>query len=258
MNSCLYECNVMHCRVEPKHHKFNHKTYMFYLDLDEVDMISKNLALFSVDKGNIFSFMMEDHTDFGGKTVEKNIRSYLNEKGVEHRVKRIMLLTHLKTFGYIFNPVSFYYCFDENDKPVCSVVEITNTFREMKLFYLGPDTLTNNQFKSEQKKYFYISPFIDLDVPMDYHLKVPKERLDIRIDDLREHKKFFYSSLTGKSLELNNANLWWMGIKYPLITLKVIFLIHAHAGILHFIKKVPYHSKKDNPQLQKEVQRAIH
>jgi DUF1365 family protein len=216
---------------------------MFYLDLDELPEVDQSIKFLSVNKGNIFSFMHKDHTtDYGGKTVKDNILAYLKTQQVEKRVKRIMLLTHLTTFGYIFNPVSFYYCFDEKDEPVCAVVEITNTFREMKLFYLGPDTLCDGKFVSEQMKYFYISPFVPL----------------VHIDDLGDNKKFLYTSLTGKRLELNNANVLWMGFKYPFITLRVIFFIHFHAAILHFFKKVPYYPKKQNPELQKEVQRAIH
>ena len=258
MNSCLYECNVMHCRVEPKDHKFNNTTYMFYLDLDELSEVDQSIKFLSVDKGNIFSFMTKDHTDHGAKTVKENILAYLKTQQVEKRVKRIMLLTHLTTFGYIFNPVSFYYCFDEKDEPVCTVVEITNTFREMKLFYLGPDTLCDGKFVSEQMKYFYISPFVPLDIPMDYQLRIPEDQLNIHIDDLRDNKKFLYTALTGRRRQLSSANVLWMGLKYPFITLKVIFFIHLHAVILHFFKKVPYYPKKQNPELQKEVQRAVH
>jgi len=255
MNSCLYECNVMHCRVEPKKHQFNHKVFMFYLDLDELDVVVKKHWFISRNQWNLFSFYDEDHLNFGASDVRGNVEAYLKEKGLKTKVGKIMLMTNLRVLGYIFNPVAFYYCFDEHNQPLCVVPEISNTFRELKPFYLGPETFQNNQFVSQQKKYFYISPFIDLDVPMDFQMKVPNEQLDVRIDDLKDQKKFFYTSLTGKRAKLNDRALLWFGIKYPLITLKVISLIHIHAGILHYIKKMPYIKKESNPHLQKGVQR---
>ena len=254
LNSCLYECDVMHYRVTPKEHKFTHKVFMFYVDLDEIDQLSKRFTLFSRNKSNIFSFYDQDHIKFGSNHIKENILEYLKQNGITTKINRIMLLTNVRVFGYIFNPVSFYYCFDEADQPVCVVPEICNTFREIKPFFMGPETYDGKKFVSQQKKHFYISPFVELEVPMDFQLRIPNERLNIRIDDLKDNKKFLYSALTGKKVTMTNKMLLWFGIKYPFITLKVIGLIHIHAAILHYIKKIPYHKKASNPHLQKGVQ----
>lgn len=227
---------------------------MFYLDLDQLDSIAQEMRFFGRNRKNIFSFYDDDHIKFGSQVIRENIEKYVKEKGIKEKIGKVMLLTNVRVFGYIFNPVSFYYCFDEKGEPLCIVAEICNTFREIKPFFIGRDQWKNGKFKSEQKKYFYISPFIDLDIPMDFQLKVPGERLNIQIDDLKEDRKFLYTTLTGKKFELNNKNLLWFGIKYPFVTLKTIFFIHYHAAKLHFIKKLPYHKKDANKHLQKGLQ----
>ncbi|MFT5169778.1 MAG: DUF1365 family protein [Candidatus Omnitrophota bacterium] len=254
MNSCLYECNVMHHRVEPKDYKFSHRVFYFYLDLDELDKLSSKNKYFSHNQSGIFSFYDEDHINFGSENICKNIETYVKENGIEQRIDKIMLLTNVRVFGYIFNPVCFYYCFDEKGQPLCVVTEICNTFKEIKPFFMGPETLQEGAFISQQKKYFYISPFIELDVPMDFKIKIPNNSLDIRIDDLKQKKKFLYTALVGTRKELNNTTLLWYGIKYPFVTLKTIFLIHYHAAILHFIKNIPYHKKDAKKHLQKGQQ----
>lgn len=256
LNSCLYEMDIMHCRVSPKRHRFTHRIFMFYLDLDEIDRLDKSVPLFTANRRGLFQFRDEDHMQCGRPRTKENILAYIARQGVTTPVKRVMLMTNVRTAGYLFNPVSFYFCFDEGDRPVCAVAEVGNTFGEMKPFFLGPETLRGETFRSRQKKFYYVSPFIDLDVPMDFRLRVPGERLFIGIDDLKRNKKFLYTTMTGRRLPLTGLGLLWLGIKIPLVTLKVIFLIHWHAAILHFIKKLPYHRKQANPHLQREVQRG--
>ncbi len=254
MNSCIYEGKVMHSRVKPKYYKFIHDVFMFYLDLDEIDAITQRNWFISRNKPNVFSFYDKDHMDFGNKNIKENVIAYARKKGFNGPIKRVMLLTNLRVFGYVFNPVSFYYCFDENDNPLCSIAEVGNTFGEIKNFFLGPETLHKNQFLSEKKKYFYVSPFVDLDVPMDFCLKVPGEKINIKIDDLKKNKKFLYTTLTGERRKLTTFGAFKFGAIYPFITLKVIGLIHYHAAVLHFIKKIPHHKKAANPHFQREVQ----
>lgn len=256
LNSCLYEMDVMHCRVEPKKYRFKHKIFMFYLDLDELDTLDKSFPLFARNRAGMFAFRDDDHVQFSAATTKENITNYIREKGVSEEIGRIMLMTNVRTMGYIFNPVSFYFVFDKNQQPLCAISEVGNTFGEIKPFFLGPETFQRNMFRSRQKKYYYISPFIDLDIPMDFRLKIPGERLFIGIDDLKKDKKFLYTTMTGTRIPMTSKALLWLALTIPFVTLKVIFLIHWHAAILHFIKKVPHHRKSDNPHLQREVQRA--
>jgi len=255
MNSCLYECFIMHDRRSPKRYTFTHKIFMFYLDLDELPQISSFSWLLGYNQHRPYDFRDQDHISSGFSTVKENVLAYLKSKGMEQGVHRIQLLTNVRTFGYIFNPVSFYFCFDSQNNPICVVTEISNTFGELKYFYLGPDKKSTKAFSGRQVKYYYISPFTDLDNQLDFRIQVPDERLNITIDTLKNGEKFFWSSMTGPRMALTSGNLFWYTIKYPWVTLKVIFLIHWHAAMLHYVKKVSHHAKEDNPELQREIQR---
>ena len=260
-NSCLYKAQVMHHRLAPKDHRFHYNVFMFYLDLDEIDGLSKRLKFMSRNRFNLFNFRDKDHLQLPkenpdtAKNIRQHITDYLKINGVDIVNGRIMVLTNLCTMGYQFNPVSFYFCYDEKDRQVCSVVEVCNTFREMKPYFLGADTMQNDQFKLNTGKYFYVSPFIDLDTNFDFDLHIPGEKLQLKIDDYdKDGKRFFISTLTGNRKELKDSTLLLYFFSFPLITLKVIGLIHWQAVKL-WLKKLPYHKKKVNPELQKEVYR---
>lgn len=230
---------------------------MFYLDLDEIDALEKKLPFLSRNRFNVYNFADHDHLEIGGKDVKENIQLYLKSKGIDTPIKRMMLLTNLRTFGYNFNPVSFYYCFDQDNSPICVVPEIGNTFGEIKPYFLGKKYFDGKMFDSKQIKYFYISPFSDLDTYMHFRLKVPEEKLDIKIDDIQNGEKFLYATMSGERKELNNKNLFLYTLLFPFVTLKVITLIHWHALLL-FLKGLKYHAKESNPQYQREVTRVRH
>lgn len=260
MNSCLYKATVMHNRLEPKQHRFHYNVFMFYIDLDEIDMLSKGLWLISRNRFNYFSFRDSEHLQLPRenpdktKTVKQHLTDYLEQNGIAIGDGKIKLLTNLNVLGYNFNPVSFYYCFDKGNEPLCVVAEIRNTFGEMKLFLLGKNNFSLNKFHLNTTKYFYVSPFIDHDTNFDFNLVVPDEKLNVRIDDFKEEKRFFISTLTGTRETLNNINLLWYSIRFPFITLKIITLIHWNAVKL-WLKKIPYHKKSANQNLQRDVYR---
>jgi DUF1365 family protein len=260
-NSCLYKALVMHHRFAPKEHRFHYHIFMFYLDLDEIDSLSKRLKFMSRNRFNLFNFRDKDHLQLPrenpdtSKNIRQHITYYLKINGVSIGYGRIMVLTNLCTAGYQFNPVSFYFCYDEQNNPICSVVEVCNTFMEMKPYFLGIETKQGDNFKLNTQKYFYVSPFIDMDTNFDFDLNIPSEKLQISIDDYdKEGKRFFISTLSGKSKPLTDANLLLYFISFPLITLKIIGLIHWQALKL-WLKKIPYHKKDAEKELQKEVYR---
>ena len=252
MNSSLYECTVMHHRLEPLKNRFVYRIFMFHLDLDELDTLHSTMKLFSRNRFNIFSFRDSDHVNFGKTTVKENIIEYLRQNGISLNVGKIELVTHLRMFGYIFNPVSFYFCFDKEGNPVCAVPEVGNTFGEMKPYLLRPEDRTEQGFRKMTDKFFYVSPFITLDTIFDFNLHIPGEKLHVAIDDYTGGKKFFLTAVNGDRKPLTDSRLLWYVIRFPFITLQVIGLIHWQAMKL-YLKKLPYLKKSDNPELQKEV-----
>lgn len=225
---------------------------MFYLDLDEIDDLDKKVTLLSRNRFNMFNFKDRDHLVLSGRNVKENIHEYLSNNGITSLPAKIMLLTNLRTMGYVFNPVSFYFCFDDKNNPECIIAEVGNTFGEMKPYLLRKEDFFKDKFQSTLDKMFYVSPFIDLDISFEFKLSIPDKRLNLRINDFRDKNKFFLSSLTGVKRELSNASLFRYAFKYPFITVKIISAIHYQAFKL-YRKKLFYHKKDENPQYQKGV-----
>lgn len=259
MNSCLYICHVIHHRLAPKKHGFWYKVYLFYVDLDEMDLLSRKFRWLGHNRFNLFNFRDRDHLQLPKdqpdqqKTVREHLTTYLAEKDFVLGNGRVMLLTNLAVLGYNFNPVSFYFCYDENQEPLCAVAEISNTFREMKMFFIGKQDLHGDRFRQRAQKYFYVSPFTDLDTFFDFNLQIPTENLDIKIDDYdQEGKRFFISTLKGQRKGLTNGNLLRCFFSIPLIPLRVMTLIHWQAFLL-WKKNLSFHKKASNRNLQKDV-----
>jgi len=258
MNSCLYKATVMHNRLKPKQHRFHYNVFMFYLDLDEIDLLTKKFRLLSRNAFNFFSFRDREHIQLPvdkpdtKKTTKEHIVAYLKQNGISFVDQKIMLLTNLNILGYNFNPVSFYFVLDKNGTPQCAIAEVSNTFREMKPYFLGRETLLENNFHLTTTKYFYVSPFIDHDTSFNFNLAVPGEKLNIRIDDYKEGERFFISTLTGIKKELTGSRLLFYCLRFPFLTLRIISLIHWQALLLWF-RKLPYHKKNKNLHLQRDV-----
>lgn len=256
--SAIYECEVMHHRLEPKEHHFRYRIFMLALDLDEIDAVAKHVFGFARNRKSIYEFRDRDHLtlpelgDCG--TVRDHLTAWLEKNGIRlPGTSRITLVTLPRVFGYIFNPVSFFFCEEADGTPICAVVQVGNTFGEQKPYLLrepsGPGA-----FRLITPKHFYVSPFTDLDLSFDFKLTVPGGHLDIHIDDRTADRRVLLSALTGRRVPLTSARLAWFTLKYPLITLKVIFLIHWHALLLWW-KRLPWHRKAANTHLQRDVYR---
>lgn len=261
----------MHHRFFPQPHRFVYRIFMFALDLDELDSLHGKLRLFSFNRRNLYSFRDRDYLPVQEpvhnrtvadeppaiskpQSLKARVVAYLAGRGIDLSGGRVLLVTLPRVAGYLFNPVSFYFCQDRAGRPVAALAEVTNTFREMKPFVLGPDTRQGEAFSVRTPKYFYVSPFTDVDVAFDFLLRDPGEQLSVQIDDYDAGRRTLTSTLTGRRRALTDRALAWLSLKYPLITLQVIALIHWHALRL-YLKKVPWFPKAARPDAQRGLYR---
>jgi DUF1365 family protein len=260
IQSCLYECRVMHQRLAPKRYALRHALVMFWLNLDELDSLSQRLRLFSRNRFNLYSFRDADHLpNYGtaGAPLRERLQQYLATAGILLPPQApVQLLALPRIMGYVFNPISVYFCFDPQSRaPLCAVAEVGNTFGEHKLYLLpAPEGSDPTLFHLRVPKHYYVSPFSSLSLQFDFRLRAPGEALDLRVDDYDGERRVLRSGLWGSRRALSDAGLAWYALKYPLLTLKVIGLIHWHALRL-WLKGVPWHRKADSPQLQQQVLR---
>ena len=123
----VYQGTIAHTRFSTKSHKFTYKTNMLYLDLDELQGAFLGKLFWGYNKPNLASLYRSDFYGDKRKTIKKSIQSLLLNKINLHHKGKVFLLTTIRYFGFAFNPVSFYYCFDESSNIQAIVSHITNT-----------------------------------------------------------------------------------------------------------------------------------
>ncbi|POY37129.1 hypothetical protein C3K47_08715 [Solitalea longa] len=258
MNSCLYECLIMHDRLEPRKSKFHYGNLMFYLNLDEIDKIARKRWFFSRNRFNFFNFRDADHiisTDDDEQKVvplKEYITECFKENGVDVDDKQIMLLSNVCTFGYLFNPVSFYFLLDEYNDPLCSIVEVNHKSGEKRNYFIGKENLRGQRFYLDTPK-LYGSPFIENDENVHFNLEVPNKSFSIKIDDQnKDGRRVFVSTMMGKKRKLSAINLFWYSLVFPFEAVRMVTLLKWHSFKLMFRVLVHYKSMQ-NPELQREV-----
>ncbi len=272
LNSRLYECRVQHERFEPKPHRFSYRVFYLAVDLDELPELARSLRLFSVQGWNIVSLREDDylrlqdplHQPDGPVAPPVSARS-LKERVLafcaEHALQlgagaKVTLVTLPRILGYAFNPVSLYFCRSADGARRGAIAEVTNTYGEVKAYFL-PANPTRDQaaeFAAVLPKHFYVSPFSPLDVAFDFLVREPGERLAVRIDDLAQGRRTLHSTLTGEARPLTSGTLASALLRHPLVTLRVITLIHWQALRL-WLRRVPHYPKADRPELQRGLRR---
>jgi DUF1365 family protein len=255
MESAIYHCEVMHQRLVPLRHGFQYPVFYLWLDLDEVKALDRGLMWLSRNRWNLFAFFDRDHlggavTDLKSGVLERMRQDGMDVKGVE----RVRMLCFPRVLGYVFNPVVFYFAFDDGGRAVGALVQVTNTFHEQKLYSVPLDG-EGGGLRRVVTKAFYVSPFSKLDLCFDFQLAVPDEGLEIRVDDVTAAgEKVLLSRLWGRRVELTDGQLLSCAVTYPFLTLRVMALIHWHALRL-WMKRLPFFRKAADPEMQTDVLR---
>ena len=240
MNSCIYNGEVNHTRFKPIKHFLNYKTFSLFIDLDEIEQLDKSISIFSHNKFNIFSFYNKDHGDRDGNCLKKWVISNLQKYKIEGDISKIKILCYPRIFGYVFNPLSIFYCY-ENDKLKSIFYEVKNTFNEQHTYIFK--IKDGEEIKQKCKKKFYVSPFMDMETFYNFKLIDPNQRLSVMIKQTDAEGTVLTATQTGYKKEFNFKQLLINFFKYPLMTLKIISSIHFEALLLW--KKGAIYRKRD-------------
>ena len=240
MNSCIYNGEVNHTRFKPVKHFLNYKTFSLFIDLDEIQQLDKSISIFSHNKFNIFSFYNKDHGDRDGNCLKKWVISNLKKYKIEGNISKIKILCYPRIFGYVFNPLSIFYCY-ENDKLKSIFYEVKNTFNEQHTYIFK--IKDGEEIKQKCKKKFYVSPFMDMETFYNFKLIDPNQRLSVMIKQTDAEGTVLTATQTGYKKEFNFKQLLINFFKYPLMTLKIISSIHFEALLLW--KKGAIYRKRD-------------
>ena len=258
MNSCLYVGRVRHRRFTPKSHQFSYKLFLMYLDLSELPSVFDRFWLWSVGRKNVATFRREDHLGDKKLPLDVSVRNYIEDETGRRPEGPIRLLTHLSYFGFSFNPVSFYYCYDKNDENLEFIVaEVNNTpWGEQYCYILdSKDNRSNNKVQRYfENKRFHVSPFMPMDMQYDWRFTSPDDSLTVHMANYQHDKKVFDATLNLKKRDITSHNLATALIQFPMITMQVVIAIYYQALLL-WLKKIPFvnHPKVEAPESVKSA-----
>lgn len=251
LRSGIYEGRVRHRRFSPVPHAFSYRLAMLYLDLAEEDRVFRGRWFWSAGRRNIVSFRREDHLGDPATALDESVRRLVEERTGRRPAGPVRLLTHPRWFGHVFNPVSFYYCFDAADRRVETVVaEVDNTpWGERHCYVLGPgDAGTGARHRWRFPKEFHVSPFLPMDVSYDWRFTEPRGRLAVHMDLEREGRRVFDATMHLERREIAGTTLASVLLRFPFQTLRVLAAIYGQALRLK-LKGVPFfpHPSKRGP-----------
>ena len=238
----------MHRRLLPFRHRFVYRLFSVLLDLDDIPKLSKRLRLFSHNRLNLFSYHDRDHGARDGSPIRYWVNAYLREAGFDPTEFRIMTHCFPRVLGYVFNPLTIYFCYSANETLRAVLYEVKNTFGEQH-GYLVPvkfDRKGDQPIVQSCEKSFYVSPFIEMDATYRFRLKEPRQRLSILIRQSLTDGETLVATHTAGRRPLDDANLARAFLIYPFMTIKVIVGIHWEALML-WIKGARYYTRPAPP-----------
>jgi len=245
----LYVGTVMHHRMKPETHRFSYSVFSLLLDLDRLEDAGRASRFFSVDRFNLLSFHPRDHGPRDGSSLRGHVEALLAARGLAAPA-RILLLAYPRLFGYVFNPLSVYYTYDAEGQLTALVYEVRNTFGGLHTYVIPLETgqLSDAGIRQEQRKEFYVSPFIDMEQHYHFRMLPPGETVRVRILEKDGGEPLLAATFSGERTPFTSGNILRACLRVPLLTFKVMAAIHWEAFKI-WRKRVPFHPRpvKDAP-----------
>jgi len=261
MESALYVGKLRHRRFTPRPHAFSYPVYMAFLDIDRLSELMHISRLASYNKWNVTAYCERDHFGASHLSLRKRLAADAAAQGVQLPDGQIFLLTHLRYLGYVFNPVSFYYCYDRTGNLAMLMAEVNSTFGERHNYWLtaacARESTTAKRYTTA--KQMHVSPFMSMDLEYDWIFSPPSESLVAHMNTLAAGRPFFDATLQLERRPWEASCLHRVLATYPLMTLRVIAAIHWQALNL-WLKKVPVftHPRKLAPRTQEQAPSPRH
>lgn len=244
--SALYEGNVAHKRFKPTAHRLDYRVFSMLLDLGELATLDKSLRLFSLNRFNLFCFFERDHGD-GQGNLRDWVGRQLERADIDLRGGTIRLLCYPRILGYVFNPLSVYYCHGEEGDLRAVLYEVSNTFGERHCYLIPVQGPGDGVVSQSCEKNFYVSPFIAVQGKYAFKLAAPGETVALTIDQSDDHGRVLTASFTGRRSAFTDRALARVFARYPLMTVKVIAGIHWEAFRL-WRKRTPMFQRPPPPK----------
>lgn len=227
----LYPCTVVHKRLRPFLHRFSYRVMSLYVDVEQLPALGRKLRLFSHNRWNLFSIYNRDHGARDGSSLRGWIDRHLDGAGIDLDGGPVRLLTCPRVLGYVFNPLSLWFCFHRNGELRAVLYEVNNTFGE-RHSYLVPiegGARRDEVLSHEADKQLYVSPFLGMDARYAFRLTAPADRFAISIQQSNARGLQMVACQHGRRERLTDRRLLRLFLANPLLGLKVIGAIHWQA-----------------------------
>jgi DUF1365 family protein len=249
--ACVYRSQVMHQRLKDVPYRFTYRVFSVLLDIDRLDEIARSTHLFSRNRFNLLAFHDRDHLGEGATDLRGWVEGILRAYAIDGSGLRIRLLCFPRFLGFVFNPLSLWYCERADGTPVAVIAEVRNTFGERHCYMLTPDTDGGDwPLRDEHTKDFHVSPFIGMDARYAFRLSRPDARLSVVIREFRDGELMLVATQTGGRRAFTGRVLLRETLRVPFQTFKVLGAIHWQA-LKIWLRGGRFHRKPEPPM--KEV-----
>jgi DUF1365 family protein len=227
VKAALYDVEIAHLRAEPVRHEVCHDSYQWFVDLDDLPRLPPGLR-------SLARFDARDHFGDPQRSIRANVDTYLAENGIDLHGGAITMLANARSLGYVFNPLSLFWCHDGDGALVCVIAEVRNTYGGRHRYLLH----TDDAGRAETAKVFFVSPFNSVDGFYRMSVPEPGERVALTISLHRPNRRPFTASVRGVRRPAGLRTVLATTLRRPFETWLVRGLITKH-GIALWRKGLP-------------------
>lgn len=240
VRSALYRGIVTHERLRPKPHLLRYRVFWLLADLDRLDADLAGLKLMRRNRWGLLSFHDRDHGDGGGASLRAQVAARLSRAGVAPATGSILLLTMPRVLGYVFNPISVYYCHNADGHLVANVYEVTSTFgvRHAYVLPVHGDDVQAGRIRQSASKALHVSPFMPMDVAYAFKGAAPDKHLRLAVNCADDEGPLLNTAIAAQRRALTDREILGAWLSHPLMTIKVVAGIHWEA-LRIWLKGVP-------------------
>lgn len=232
--SAIYTGEVRHARTRPRTHRLRYRVFMLLLDLDELETLEQRLRWFSLRRFNLFGFDPRDHGDGSATPLRLQVEARLDAQDLSIDGGAVRLLCLPRVLGYVFNPISLYFCYRPDGLLRAIVYEVSSTFGERHSYVISAGAASGGPIRQRAKKRLHVSPFLDMDLTYAFRVTPPDDGVSVLIDTLDRDGVILHASFNGERRLLTDSQLLKLFVTHPLLTLKVMAGIHWEALKLIF------------------------
>ena len=245
--AALYHSEVMHQRFTAARYRFRYRVFSLLLDIDAIDDVAASTRLFSRNRFNLVSFYDCDHLPPGKAGLRDWAEQVLSDGGIDGRHLKIRLLCMPRVLGWVFDPLSLWFCETAEGQPAAVIAEVRNTFGERHCYLLKPHAADAGwPLRQRHSKDFHVSPFIDMDAAYEFRLSRPGEKLSVVIREFQQDNLMLVATQTGRRRPLRSSELLRQVLRVPFQTMKVLSAIHWQA-LKIWLQGARFHRKPAPP-----------